>query len=426
MDKVGVKHATAVRKLATIGIYVGYAGMLLICFFLVFGLYQLIFVPGAPAPIQPVIPGVPIPGSAIQVPLIIGWIALFFAAVIHEFSHGVVARAYGVKVKSSGFAFIGPLAAAFVEPDEKQVKKENKKVGNSIFAAGPFSNVLLALVAFILIGLVFSPILNSYLEPRGVSFQQVQKGLPADQGGIKPGIIYTSVNGQEVKTGTAFLTALENVTPNEAVYIGTPDETFTVVAGVNPKNESHGYLGVIGPETAFTNDKTVLAIILLWLYELFNWIFLISLGLGLANLMPLGPVDGGRLFQNASEHFFGKKPVSADITIHMKGNKISRRAYEGQTRIFVLNNTTYKVSLVCKNPESGEVQLIVNGKRTMIGEGKSATIDGAKFEVTSVKTRGTRIWMYVTFAIIILLIVLFFPIIKATFLGLLRIFRIIP
>jgi membrane-associated protease RseP (regulator of RpoE activity) len=307
MDKIGQKHSSFIQKVSFVGIIIGYLGMVLIVFFLLYGLYQILFVPNAPPPIQPVIPGVPIPGSPIMVPLIVGWIALFLSAVIHEFSHGVVARAYNIKVKSSGFAFIGPLGAAFVEPDENQVKKSKKKVQNSIFAAGPFSNVLLAALMFLILIFALTPALNAYLEPDGVRFQSVQDKYPAQEAGVKTGVVYTVVNGQQINTSTELLHALENITPNETVYLGTNTQIFAIRATTNPQNESKGYIGVIGPETHFTNDKTVLAVVLLWIYELFNWTFLISLGLGLANLMPLGPVDGGRLFQTASEKFFGKK-----------------------------------------------------------------------------------------------------------------------
>lgn len=347
MDKVAKRHEKLIRRIAFASIFIGYAGMLLIVGFLLYGLYQILFVPNAQAPIQPVIPGVPIPGSPIQVPLIIGWIALFLAAVIHEFSHGVVARAHQIKVKSSGFAFIGPLAAAFVEPDEKQVGKKKRRVGNSIFAAGPFANVILALIALLLIAVAVTPALNMYLEPQGVTFQSVQSSYPAEQAELKAGVVYTLVDGNAVTSAPDFLHALENLTPNQTVIIGNAQESHAVIATANPKNVSRGYLGVIGPQTSYTNEKTVLGVVLIWIYELFNWVFLISLGLGLANLMPLGPVDGGRLFQNASETVFGKK----------KGNKI---------------------------------------------------------------------WGYVTIAFIGLLLVLFFPIIKATLIALAKLFRIIP
>ena len=57
------------------------------------------------------------------VPFFYWIISIFVIAVVHEFSHGLIARANNIKVKSSGFAFLALLVpiipAAFVEPDEK-------------------------------------------------------------------------------------------------------------------------------------------------------------------------------------------------------------------------------------------------------------------------------------------------------------------
>jgi membrane-associated protease RseP (regulator of RpoE activity) len=41
------------------------------------------------------------------------------------------------------------------------------------------------------------------------------------------------------------------------------------------------------------------------LVTLLVFIYALSLGIGLFNLLPLGPVDGGRMFKLASERFFG-------------------------------------------------------------------------------------------------------------------------
>ena len=53
----------------------------------------------------------------------------------HEFGHGVVARAHGLKIQSSGIFLLGPLFGAFVEPNEKQLKKQNDIVQYSIYSA---------------------------------------------------------------------------------------------------------------------------------------------------------------------------------------------------------------------------------------------------------------------------------------------------
>ena len=40
--------------------------------------------------------------------------------------------------------------------------------------------------------------------------------------------------------------------------------------------------------------------IFFWLFKLLFWVYLISVGVGLFNLLPLGPVDGGRMFYVAA------------------------------------------------------------------------------------------------------------------------------
>ncbi|MEK6849361.1 MAG: site-2 protease family protein, partial [Nanoarchaeota archaeon] len=47
------------------------------------------------------------------------------------------------------------------------------------------------------------------------------------------------------------------------------------------------------------------AAFLYFLVTLTIWIFLLSLGIGLFNLVPLGPIDGGRMFKLVMERLTG-------------------------------------------------------------------------------------------------------------------------
>ena len=78
-------------------------------------------------------------------------IAIFVIAVVHEFSHGIVARAHNIPVKHTGLAFFGPIIGAFVEPDEKKLRAGKDITQYSVYAAGAFSNVILALLALLLL-----------------------------------------------------------------------------------------------------------------------------------------------------------------------------------------------------------------------------------------------------------------------------------
>jgi hypothetical protein len=104
------------------------------------GLYALFTKPDAPPAVAPLLPGVHVPGvpESLFIPLVQGLIAIFIVAVIHEFCHGVVARAHNIPVKSTGIVLIGPFFAAFVEPDEAVMKKKSDVVNYSmIFSLYP-------------------------------------------------------------------------------------------------------------------------------------------------------------------------------------------------------------------------------------------------------------------------------------------------
>lgn len=76
-------------------------------------------------------------------------------AISHEFSHGIFARLFNVKIKSTGFAFLGPFLGAFVEQDDKQMLKTTKTQQMTILAAGTFANVIMMIIFGILLVLFF-------------------------------------------------------------------------------------------------------------------------------------------------------------------------------------------------------------------------------------------------------------------------------
>jgi membrane-associated protease RseP (regulator of RpoE activity) len=98
------------------------------------------------------------------------WIIIIaIVAIPHEFFHGIFAKLSNIKVHSTGFGFLGPLIAFFVEPDEKTMNKSKIKSQMAILASGTFANVLVtilsALLMFIFFSLAFVPsgvIFNSY------------------------------------------------------------------------------------------------------------------------------------------------------------------------------------------------------------------------------------------------------------------------
>ncbi len=306
MDVIALRFGRLVRFLGVLGMLTGFAGMLFIVFVLFQGIYSLFTNPSAPPALTPIIPGVHVPGvpDYLFIPLVQGVIAIFIVAVIHEFSHGVVARAYNITVKKTGLAIIGPFFAAFVEPDEKQMKRG---IGSySIIAAGAASNIFLFLIVLLVMSFAVAPVVNSVYRPDGVAFSSITAGSPADEAGLQTGVTYTMINNQSVLSLSDFAGVFGSVKPGEQVSIGNAESTFYVTARANPANESVPYLGV-GIYNRFSGDGTLAFRVVSWLMGLLSLVAFLSLGIGLANLLPVGPLDGGKLLQLVLHKASGEK-----------------------------------------------------------------------------------------------------------------------
>lgn len=308
MDKYSKKIPKILNFLSYISIIVGFLGMAFILYTIVKGTYNLVYDYFIGVQVQPVLapvlPGVNIPG----LPTLSFWhwiIAIFIVAVIHEFSHGVFARLYNLKVKSSGFAFLGPILAAFVEPDEKLMNKKSKKQQLAIVSAGPFSNILLAIFVLLIFNFLFLPLQSNLFTSDGVMLVNVEKDSPADLADLKPGLIIKGINNQIITEQNQIVDLIQKSNGDKLKIVTDKGEFL-----VQPQyKDNKYYLGISLSNNVVVKNfvpEFVLPLVK-WFNMLFFWIWVISLGIGLFNLLPLGPIDGGRMFYLAMLNFFDSK-----------------------------------------------------------------------------------------------------------------------
>lgn len=311
MDRIASRHREMVKLLGYVGIGAGFLSMLFIVFILVQSVFVLLTVPDAASPISPVLPGVRIPGvpSEFFVPFVQGIIAIFLIAVVHEFAHGIVARAHNVRVKSSGPAIIGPVFAAFVELDDAQLKKKDDVVNYSIFAAGTFSNLVLAFVVLLMLSAVFAPVSSAFFPETGVSLRSVDEGSPAAAAGLQPGMSVASIAGQPVGSVKDAFNALQFALPNQSVLFSNGENEFAVVAGSNSKFPGKGYFGIV-LEPVLKGSETAYFRVFSWVQGLFALIATLSFGIGIANMIPLGPIDGGKMLHLALARIRGEQKAN--------------------------------------------------------------------------------------------------------------------
>ena len=312
MNKLSSKIPRILHYISYLSITIGFIGMIITFLFLIKGVWNMIFIPNAIPVLAPVLPGVSIPG----VPTLSFWhwiIAILITAVVHEFFHGVYASLAKVKIKSSGFAFLGPILAAFVEPDEKQLAKKSTHKQLSVLSAGPFSNIVLAFVFFLIGIFIIAPVTSSILELNGIQIVDINKDLPIAQTSLKSGDQILAIDNETVINQTHFSSIIKSHKPGDILNIQTQDKIIPVELSSNPENKSLPIMGVtisyakadIKPSIKKIFGNTPLA--LFWILKLVFWVYAINLGVGLFNLLPLGPVDGGRMFYSASLFIFKKQ-----------------------------------------------------------------------------------------------------------------------
>ncbi|MEM4263630.1 MAG: M50 family metallopeptidase, partial [Candidatus Woesearchaeota archaeon] len=65
--------------------------------------------------------------------------------------------------------------------------------------------------------------------------------------------------------------------------------------------EKDAFLGVWVENEKSLKNENIFSYTIVWITGLFYWLFLLNLGVGLFNLVPLGPIDGGRMLQTVLE-----------------------------------------------------------------------------------------------------------------------------
>ena len=98
MDKWAKKYQNFILKISSFIILIGFLGMALIVFELGRSLYKILTSPESMPGVGIVQPFFPNAPGTIFVPFFYFIISIFVIAVVHEFSHGLLARAYKIKV----------------------------------------------------------------------------------------------------------------------------------------------------------------------------------------------------------------------------------------------------------------------------------------------------------------------------------------
>ncbi len=345
IDSVAMKSPRSWRLIMNIGILVSFFFMILVVYLILSTLSSTFTNPQ----LSLVLPGVDIPGSPVLIPLGYGIIGLMTVLVVHEFGHGIIARIEGVKIDSIGVLLLAVLPGAFVEPNEEDVQNSERIQKLRIYAAGSIFNLILAAISFVIVMFITLMIIGSifigvpgfvipgtHLETPtlgqnitgpifptfhngGVQIYSVVPGSPA-YGKLPQGTIVQSINGVDTTTLSNAEVVFSQLKIGENVTLQTTSGNYTIKTGANPDNSSKGYIGIRAMQQEFVNNnvaKTVGTQIPWFIYslqQLFFWIFLLNFSVGIFNLLPAKPLDGGLLLEELLGYKLSESVVRKIVT----------------------------------------------------------------------------------------------------------------
>lgn len=252
-------------------------------------------------------------------------ISILILMVVHEFSHGIVARAEGFEINSVGWVIFGIIPGAFVEPKGEGMLPGGEHDPEShglwdqgdwksrlkVLAAGSFANYLTAALFLGLAIILFTNV----TQPAGVQYY-AQEGMPANESGMTSGLLY-AINGERVRYSSEVMEIGDSIAPGENVTLWTSEGNFTVTTTSVNDSES-GYIGILmfGDRGLLSTIQAMVSNthvvkpayeayegVLSWTISLFEMVALLNFVVGFFNMLPAKPLDGGQVVDTLVDRF---------------------------------------------------------------------------------------------------------------------------
>lgn len=330
--KIAVKFNKFWKIYGYVSIPVGFIFMIFILGTLISAVVTLIKAPSAAVPAA----GIVLPwattgthGPIITVTIWYFVLAIAITVLVHEGAHAVVAAAHKIKLKSAGVGMFALIPFAFVEPDESAVEKTKTSKQLSVFAAAPFTNIILATLIGSLALFAVIPAIASNTQINGLEITAISELLPAGASELAVGDIVMQVDNtsfadvaaeRAIAISPDYEAAVRmpyekyeclETEPGQEVKILTADgKEVSLTTVASEKDSVKGIMGlsfghVVEPKSGSGLKIGFLGIV----YAALAWIAIFNFGIGLFNLLPLGPLDGGRIVKTSLEKIFKKRKI---------------------------------------------------------------------------------------------------------------------
>ncbi|MFV2040619.1 MAG: site-2 protease family protein [Candidatus Hydrothermarchaeales archaeon] len=325
IDRTAKKRENFFRRLGTIAAYISVPLMLLVFISLFLSASHILKTPDAPPGVAPLLPEglVEIEGAP-SIPLFYWLIAVISLLIVHELMHGLLARVEGIPIKSLGIfsvTFI-PLGA-FVEPDEEVLEKKSPMAKMRVYAAGSMGNFIGAAFAGLLFLIVLMVVAPLAFTTQGIVIQNVTSGSPAALAGISVNQTLLGIGTVDIKSIGDFREAVTQLEPETPISVSTSAGTYNIVPA-GREGYTQGFIGIaVGADVAAkpyiagtVGEKRAFSIYGVVVEGLY-WVAILNFLVGLTNLLPIIPLDGGRMFALLMEQAAPKSHKNITTVIYL-------------------------------------------------------------------------------------------------------------
>jgi hypothetical protein len=325
IDRVAKKKKRFLRRLGNLAAYISVPLMFLVFLSLFLSASHILKTPDAPPGVAPLLPeGVVEIEGVPSIPLVYWFIAVVSILVFHELMHGLLARVEDIPIKSLGiFSLTFLPLGAFVEPDEEVLEKRPPMSKLRVYAAGSMGNFIAALLAGLAVLSVLMVVAPLAFESQGIIVQNVTAGSPAELAGLEVNLTLLGIGEVQIESVGDFRDAISLLEPGVPVILITDQGEIKVVPEER-EGFPNGFIGIaVRPDVKaktivsnYVGEERALAVYGAFVEALY-WIGVLNLLVGLTNLLPIIPLDGGRMFSVLMEQVAPKSHKSITTLIYL-------------------------------------------------------------------------------------------------------------
>ncbi|MEM3732096.1 MAG: M50 family metallopeptidase, partial [Candidatus Bathyarchaeia archaeon] len=246
------------------------------------------------------------------------FLSLVILLVTHEFAHGIAALIEGIPLKSAGLFILGFIPGGFVEVNEEILKKAETISKLRVFSAGSSTNLAVGLLILLLMvnfGLTISPFYSS--SSSGVLITELIPNGAAEKVGLKKWDVIIALNDTKINDVESLTNFMNNVKPYSTLKVTTKEKVFQLTTQPHKLNASKALIGIYPFNYYEPKFPFIPNYLPYYFFNFGSWSYTILISVALINMLPIQPLDGGKIIEALLDKFAIKRKKEIQVVLSL-------------------------------------------------------------------------------------------------------------